>query len=294
MHKLLLLAGTGWSATTPLWMTLCDHGIINTGITKEPQTLHYISNKDENYWRYKRSVKYERLKHKPYSDLILSKDTTIDDYIEYYKTVDGYAADFSNDNAFLSAEFITEIAPKLKEHFDVKVIMIVRDPVRRSYSYCSAAYGSKSQKISKIDKRWNNEDPKSRFEWRMIKRRFTDSISYWKNEISAPVSNMAKFSYVEIYKKFNCHFPTLPIVMEDLWSGKTEELETFLECKLNGLHRNCYYPEMGTKAPRYEELSDQWMSDLQDLSEDDYNFGRDKLNWIYDEWYQQFKTIPWQ
>ena len=105
--------------------------------------------------------------------------------------------------------------------------------------------------------------------------------------------NMARFSYVDIYKKYKYSFDTLPIVMEDLWGGKTEELEDFLDCKLDGLHRNCYYPEMGTKAPQYEELPDQYMSDMQDLSAADYQFGRNQLRFVYEEWEHEFGVNPW-
>jgi hypothetical protein len=51
---------------------------------------------------------------------------------------------------------------------------------------------------------------------------------------------------------------------------------------------------MGTKAPRYEDLEDQWMSDMQDLSEEDYSFGKKHTQWMYDEWYEKFKTRPWE
>ena len=51
---------------------------------------------------------------------------------------------------------------------------------------------------------------------------------------------------------------------------------------------------MGTKAPRYEGLEDQWMSDMQDLSDEDYAFGKNYTQWMYDEWYEEFKTRPWE
>ena len=286
-----MLAGTGWSATTPLWMTLREQGILNTGLCKEPQTLTNICFADDNFWAFKQKPKIEQVRSKKkHSEhdihLLLGKKATLDDYVTYYQSIVGktlYVGDFSNDNAFLPSWFISLLAEKLKEKFDVKVLMIFRDPVRRSYSYASAKYGAKFTK----------GHPKSRFEWRNIKKKFPDSISYWKNRISTLGPNLTKFSYVEIYKKYKYCFDTLPIVMEDLWGGKTEELEDFLECKLDGLHRNCYYPEMGTKAPQYEELPDQWMSDMQDLSAEDYQFGRNQLRFIYEEWEQEFGTNPW-
>ena len=300
--KFLLLAGTGWSATSPLWITLKEQGILETGICKEPQTLTHICFQDDNFWAFKRKPKLESLlKSGKYSvhdiQLLLGENTTLKEYAMYYRSIisykSQYVGDFSNDNAFLPGWFISKMAESLKEVFDVKVMMIFRDPVRRSYSYSSAAYGAKSEKNSKISSNWDNHDPKSRFEWRKIKKQFPDSISYWKNQISTLDSNMAKFSYVDIYKKYKYCFDTLPIVMEDLWGGKREELEDFLECKLDGLHRNCYYPEMGTQAPQYEELPDQWMSDMQDLSAADYQFGRNQLRFIYEEWEQEFGTNPW-
>ena len=69
-------------------------------------------------------------------DLLFSRDTTLDNYVEYYKLLSSndypYVSDFSNTNANLSPQFISEISSTLKENFDVKVIMIFRDPVRLS------------------------------------------------------------------------------------------------------------------------------------------------------------------
>ena len=289
--KFLILAGTGWSATTPLCMTFREQGILNTGICKEPNTLTQICFADDNFWATTQKPKIEQVRSKKkHSEhdihLLLGEKATLDDYVTYYQSIVGktlYVGDFSNDNAFLPGWFISLLAEKLKEKFDVKVLMIFRDPVRRSYSYASAKYGAKFTK----------GHPKSRFEWRNIKKKFPDSISYWKNRISTLGPNLTKFSYVEIYKKYKYCFDTLPIVMEDLWGGNTEELEDFLECKLDGLHRNCYYPEMGTQAPRYEELPDQYMSDMQDLSAEDYQFGRNQLRFIYEEWENEFGVNPW-
>ena len=47
--KFLLLAGTGWSATSPLWITLKEQGILETGICKEPQTLTHICFQNDNF-----------------------------------------------------------------------------------------------------------------------------------------------------------------------------------------------------------------------------------------------------
>ena len=301
--KLLFGTGIGWSATTPLYETLRSHKIINSGISKEPETLDWIANRDPYTWKYKRSPKYnEYIGRKSESKLrnsklLFSKDTTLDNFVEYYKLLSNddrpYVSDFSNNNAELSSKFISEIAPILKENFDVKVIMIFRDPVRRGYSETSSHYKTNVKRNSGMVEQWDNRDPRSRFEWRFIRQRF-NSIDYWKDLLKKEEYNSSKFSYVQIYRKYAEHFPTLPIVMEDLWGGDIEPLENFLDCKINSLHNNCYYPEMGTKAPRYEGLEDQWMSDMQDLSEKDYAFGKNYTQWIYDEWHEEFNTRPWE
>ena len=54
------------------------------------------------------------------------------------------------------------------------------------------------------------------------------------------------------------------------------------------MHDNEYYPERGTCRPEIPGLSDQWGSDLQDLSEDDLKYGREKLNWLYEEFKNEF------
>ena len=301
--KLLFGTGIGWSATTPLYETLRSHKIINSGISKEPETLDWIANRDPYTWKYKRSPKYnEYIRRKSESKLrnsklLFSKDTTLDNFVEYYKLLSKddrpYVCDFSNNNEKLNHRFIAEIAPTLKENFDVKVIMIFRDPVRRGYSETSSHYKTNVKRNSGMVEQWDNRDPRSRFEWRFIRQRF-NSIDYWKDLLKKEEYNSSKFSYVQIYRKYAEHFPTLPIVMEDLWGGDIEPLENFLDCKINSLHNNCYYPEMGTKAPRYEGLEDQWMSDMQDLSEKDYAFGKNYTQWIYDEWHEEFNTRPWE
>ena len=132
MHKpkLLLSAGTGWSATTPLYKTLKEQGIAASGVCKEPAALHWLSHKDPNNWKHERGPKYKLLlstrpeRKLENSHLLFSKNATLSDYIEYYKWLSNksdrpYACDFSNHNADLSPEFISEIAPALKDNFDV-------------------------------------------------------------------------------------------------------------------------------------------------------------------------------
>ena len=70
---------------------------------------------------------------------------SIEKYISYYKKHWSHVkheyqgvADFSNPNILLSDQFLQKYAPILKEHFDVTVVMIFRDPIRRFWSVINA------------------------------------------------------------------------------------------------------------------------------------------------------------
>ena len=103
--------------------------------------------------------------------------------------------------------------------------------------------------------------------------------------------------YVKRYKTYRGVFSTHPIVSEDLWGGKNDalaKLSNFLQFDIKNLLPNCYYPEMGTKAPKHEYLQCQWDTDLEDLSDDDLSYGRKYLAKYYDQWYNEFGTTPWR
>ena len=123
------------------------------------------------------------------------------------------------------------IKPRLLEYFKVKVIMIFRDPFRRLWSVCNKG-----------------------------------NIRDFRRWVSGELEPNAM--YADIYKRHrnvwgeeNVHM----IVMEELWEGKTQALSNFLDFPINTVHENVYYPERGTKAPHYEYLKDQWISDKHDL-----------------------------
>ena len=94
MPKLLLLAGMGWCATTPLWLTLFKQKIVNTGISKETEILSYLENPDPKVWKYKRSPMRDILYIKnnfawvrDNANLLFSKNSTLDNFIKYYKNL---------------------------------------------------------------------------------------------------------------------------------------------------------------------------------------------------------------
>ena len=44
--------------------------------------------------------------------------------------------------------------------------------------------------------------------------------------------------------------------------------------------------------PRIEGLEHQWQSDMQDLTDDDLQYGRNKLEWVYNNFKSEFHYIP--
>ncbi len=266
-------AGVGWSATKPLCDTLSDVGYTicpNRKKTTECQVLYYLyelQNRPEHaeyYW-------HNTHRHRKLD--FVKKDTTLEWYIQYIKShiVDSHkgVSDFSNSNLDLPAHFLKEIAPVLEEEFEVTVTTIWRNPVRRSYSQMSAWY----------NKKWNDSYLK-----------YPDTISYWRTQLDKP-SPLCP-DYVEIYNNWSSAFKNVyPVIMEETWEDHSE-LSDFIGCKIEKMSQNLYFPERGTKAPKIKGLKHQWGSDSQDLTDDDLRYGRNKLEWLYNNYKDKFGRIP--
>jgi len=297
---LIIGAGKGWCATSPLHLTLsCANKCSHPGILKEDHLLYNIYDSNawdcREYW-YKRLLndcmtpkwkfpygyqsKYGFHNNKEEIEELFTRKPTLQTYIKYYKRhyqrvkhEFKYVHDFSNSNAFLPRNFLAKIAPVLKKHFDIKVLMIFRDPVRRLYSELSHDYQN-SQKLQNS---------------------YGTSKEYWRSYLNK--GKITKNSdYIWTIKSYNEFFSTISIVSEELWGGKNnsqEKLAKFLDFDIKELWPNAYFPEMGTKAPRHEYVKDQWSSDLEDLTEEDLEFGRKHLAKYYDEWYNYFGSMPW-
>ncbi len=270
-------AGVGWSATKPLCYTLDDVGYAvcpNRGKTTECNLLYYLY---ERQYKPVHANFYWHTLHKHRGLDFVRKNTTLEWYIEYIKShiVKSHkgVSDFSNSNTDLPLYFLKQIAPVLEEEFDVRVTTIWRNPVRRSYSQMSAWYKEK----------WNDSYQK-----------YPDSISYWRSQLDSPSYLLP--DYVKVYNTWSSAFKKVyPVIMEDVWENPSG-LSKFIGHKIKKMHANVYYPERGTQRPEIEGLKDQWSSDLQDLTEEDLQYGRNKLDWIYRNYKDQFKRIPesWQ
>tara|TARA_S200002703_G_scaffold159643_1_gene173871 strand:- start:1038 stop:1976 length:939 start_codon:yes stop_codon:yes gene_type:complete len=202
----------------------------------------------------------------PNLDKIWVEPYTIDQYIEYlYALWDvvkklGYkgVADFGNSKRWCSEEFWVENADKIKEHFDVKVGLIVRDPIRRSWS-CN--YSKHNGELHEI---------------------------FHKNDWA--------FNYLPVYDRFKKFFDTHLIVMEELWEDdgtEKKKLEQFIDYKLGDLHRNIYAPDRGHLLDEFDlNLKDQ-CEKLPELPPELYMSIREGLYApIYQAWEDRFGKLP--
>ena len=268
-----LNAGVGWSATKPLCDTLSDIGYAicpNREHTTECNVLYYLY---EKQYKPVHANFYWHTVHKKRGLDFVIKNTTLEWYIDYIKShiVDTHkgVSDFSNSNTDLPAYFLKQIAPVLEEEFDVRVTTIWRHPVRRSYSQMSAWYF----------KKWNDSHEK-----------YPDSITYWRSQLERPSHLLP--DYVEVYKSWSSAFKNVyPVIMEETWEDPSE-LSDFLGCKIDKMSQNLYFPERGTNMPHIEGLEHQWQSDMQDLTEEDLQYGRNRLEWVYNNFKNKFKRIP--
>ena len=285
-------AGVGWSATKPLCYTLEQVGYCHKGSTTETNMLYYLY---ERKYKPVHARYYWHTEHKHRGLDFVRKNTTLPWYIQYMKSKlkDSHkgVSDFSNSNSDLPDYFLKEIAPALCEEFDVRVTMIWRHPVRRSYSQISAWYRNMTDNDNAFEG-WKIRDPAKLAHWQMIKKQYPDSISFWKSKLDHP-SHLVP-DYVTNYKNWKSAFKKVyPVIMEEVWEDPSG-LSDFIGMKIDKMHENVYFPERGTKRPEIEGLRDQWSSDMQDLSSDDLQYGRNKLAWVYNNFKSYFKYIPSQ
>ena len=271
----VICVGTGWSATTPLYYTLQDAKIANAFI-KESNIL--CPNLDF-------SEKYKVTKNPVYLN------PTVDNYItflhEYYQSIaDEYrgVCDFTTSYATLPPDIISTFADKLKDNFNVKILMIFRDPVRRLFSHISHLTNTSPNTFMK--------------EILFYLRKIPNELVYPTQNYNYKLKNFEPFlfsNYSLIYDTWKSFFDTHYIIMEDLWAGRNNELErlnTFLGANITEVHENVYYPDRGANAPKLAGLADQWTSDTENLDPKLLHLARRMMlrqyqfssAWDVDEW----------
>ena len=319
---LLLNPGMGWAATTPFHFTLTlQNKYAHHGKWKENWYLKRLSEypKYEDHFYTINDPATQRKTNRPFDTewgeylsgrnkyagkyeenplkFLFDRPPSIENYISYYlgqwEAVKGeYAAvcDFTNGNAELSYQFLSEIAPKLKEKFDVKVTFQFRDPVRRYFSEVGSLFSKKFE--FSVD---HKEDAMTKL---LLRKKNAHKKLFFHLLRQGRCSSLCDFAetwykYSSIFGKEN----TYVIIMEDFWDKNKEKeqlnaLSNFLSYKITKLHENCYVPDMGSRAPHYENLHDQWQSDLEDLTEGDYQSALIYMSRYYTDFYNMFSFLP--
>ena len=153
--KLLLNAGYPSSGTTSLYYTLWSNKYGHGGGVKESNYLLHIQSPQVEKDREKlhqSKKKYGKGMYRPWglpnkvftNHSFNHTNPSIDKYIDYYLKLwedikDEYVSvlDFSNAEQQLTEEFMLSIKDELLKNFDIKVVMTLRDPIRRLWSLCN-------------------------------------------------------------------------------------------------------------------------------------------------------------
>lgn len=274
----LLCPGTPRSSTSFLSETLFKNNIFHYGYAKECSYLDFIYYKNQNppdlyiEYSYHRDLleilskqynfQYRDLDYQ-YADFDeFSKNFTIENYCKYYLDVYsqtkfvGGVCDFSQSYNLLPEKFLGEVKYELEKHFEVKCLLIFRDPIKRAYSFANLLRPQNAKKF------------------------FIENIS----------KNILQFSgnyYEYVIEKFqNIFLPEDIFIssMEDLYlEPNFHELNKFLlphGPKLDQITRSKY--GMFSNSRIYEEK----------LSEDEVNLAKEKLYGNYQYWKNKFFCLP--
>ena len=143
MKKLILCPGLPRSGTTSLWNLLSCNNIIKKSNYKE---IHYLSLLHGNF-----DLMYPSELINPHVSYLISKNEkrglvypySLDDYISYLNS-NSNPSDFSQSYFLLPENFLYEVNNKLKDYFDVKIILIYREPIKRLISYMGMLHSDAS------------------------------------------------------------------------------------------------------------------------------------------------------
>ena len=162
-------------------------------------------------------------------------------------------------------ESIKQYTETLKSEFDIKVLFVARDPVRRAFS----------NYIFKIGKK-NDGGHKGNLLPTVLQ--FYDYVS--------EINILRKFFNDNVY----C------TVMEELWEGDgATGLSEFLEhpIKKSDLWKNLYAPDKGHLVEYDKDVPCQaYGQDVLELTSDTYWHLRKKYDYIYEKWKKTFGSLP--
>lgn len=204
-------------------------------------------------------------------DEYIFNPVSIDRYIKYYKTLWNFVEPYGYKavaDYHLQLTSIFKYSSIIKEHFDFKSLLIVRDPIRRAFSHA----------ISK---------PKEL------------NLKILNNRV---FGNLPVVDYVKKYKKLKSLIPDAQmIIMEELWEGdgsEKQKLSSYLNHPVEDLWPNLYSPDVGHHLT-WDLDNIVCPNPCQVLCQSDailtpeyYNKLRDKYSYIYDQWIDEFGSLP--
>lgn len=296
MIELTLSFGLGWAGTSPLAYTLqrlskYAHG----GHAKELKYLLYNTINPANlHIPIKKLVLNDQWENADFGmhpantteDVSIIKNFpkdifkdyltppySIEKYIKYYTTLWEFVkndykavADYTKYDLWKSPK----IPYKLQEHFNVKCLIIVRDPIRRAWS-----------KALSIQDDWVVEFMKR---GTMLEDISTDMPLDFRD-------------YVGCYDMIKDMFPqTHMIVMEELWEGdgsEKDKLSSFLDHPIDKLWKNLYCPDKGHLVEYDPTVPCQYKGQRnKELTPEIYNDLKKQNQSIYDRWIDRFGSLP--
>jgi hypothetical protein len=259
-------------------------------IQREKDILLFENDDDYNLFRYK-NLQFSLRYHKSIDpDPILVKFTekelnsffgphiSLEKYVNHYVRLSEYCGedyqavgDFSNPNFLLSKNELNEVRLALSEYFDVKVLLSVRDPIRRHWSRTCAFSSGR------------------RFPPRFgLNTEISDN--FWKgkklfNKYPQVINNA-----YDVFGKENVCY----LVMEEFFDNRennseVSKLEQFLGVNIPEVYPCVFVPDRGINPPQIEGLADQWMSDTEILTPEFYNSARNSL--FFDQIYSEFEEL---
>ena len=292
-------SGTGWSASTPLWYTLqLDNHYMHSGLKKESEYIRKILRSPTRRFeqlvekRAKQSkmaidmqvetINKHMFLNQEDKDILLKAPYTLEKYVSFYKRLweslqenncpHQAVGDVSNANYDIPEKMCHELVEKLSEYFEVKVYMIVRDPIRRLWSEVGGFWGPDCKR------QWRNKNEVIQAFYERINRR---SLS---------------LDYISVIEKWERVCPIHVIIMEQLWEGDEQErerqrLSDFLDYDIKKIHENVYCPDRGPNAPHYDGLPDQYTSDKYWLQDELYNQVLPFFP-VYQQWVDKYGSLP--
>ena len=209
---------------------------------------------------------------------LVTGNPTITKYMDYYHALHDHVISkgyksvgdgvmgrnrfFVSDGMILPQRTIEEYDKQYHEtllsEFDVKIIFLARDPVRRAFS----------QYLHKVQKN-NKSYPLDLYYWDYMK------------EI---------YKAYETFGRDNVHITT----MEELWEGTAKsELSQFLDHPITNLWKNLYSPDRGHLVEFDKDVPCQaYGQNLAELTPEMYYLYKGRCQYIYDEWKDEFGSLP--